>query len=249
MLKKNYFGKYRYKNSFFHNMHPLAKFLIIISSIILTGLSISLSKISVLIAVFFIFLAASKISAKEIYSIFRPFRFLLIFTFLIQLFFDNSGFNPDSLNYTAAAAVTLKFSLMILFSAIFTATTRPLDIIKILNLLIKPLKIFKVNTQDITASGIIALRFIPLLFEEADKIRTAQILRNDETHRGFKRIFQIEAFVVPLFFRVVHFSEQIAITLKFRDNWEKVYKFDRIRIPELILTGAYLVLLAGLYYV
>ncbi|MEC9492777.1 energy-coupling factor transporter transmembrane component T family protein [Flexistipes sp.] len=249
MLKKNYFGKYRYKNSIFHNMHPLAKFFIIISSIILTGLSISLSKISVLIAVFLIFLAASKISAREIYSIFKPFRFLLIFTFIIQLFFDNTGFNPGDLNYTAAAAVTLKFSLMILFSAVFTATTRPLDIIKILNLLIKPLKIFKINTQDITASGIIALRFIPLLFEEADKIRTAQILRNEETHKGLKRIFQIEAFIVPLFFRVIHFSEQIAITLKFRDNWDKVYKFDRIKIPEIILTVIYLIFLIGLYYV
>ncbi|TYB33764.1 MAG: energy-coupling factor transporter transmembrane protein EcfT [Flexistipes sinusarabici] len=249
MLKKNYFGKYRYKNSIFHNLHPLAKFLIIISSIILTGLSISLSKIFFLIAVFLIFLSASKISSKEIYSIFKPFRFLLIFTYLIQLFFDNTGFNPGNLNYTAAAAVTLKFSLMILFSAIFTATTRPLDIIKILNLLLKPLKIFKVNTQDITASGIIALRFIPLLFEEADKIRTAQILRNEVAHKGFKRIFQIEAFIVPLFFRVVHFSEQIAITLKFRDNWEKVYKFERIRVSEIILTAIYLILLAGLYYV
>lgn len=249
MLKKNYFGKYRYKNSPLHNMHPLTKFLIIISSVVLAGMNIPLGKISVLIGIFLIFMAASKISAREIYSIFKPFRFLLIFTFLIQLFFDKNGFNPDNLNYATAVAITLKFSLMILFSAIFTATTRPLDIIKILNLLIKPLKIFKVNTQDITASGIIALRFIPLLFEEADKIRTAQILRNEKTHKGFRRIFQIEAFIVPLFFRVIHFSEQIAITLKFRDNWEKVYKFDKIKTGEIVLAVMYMIFLAGLYYV
>jgi energy-coupling factor transport system permease protein len=167
----------------------------------------------------------------------------------VQLFFNDKGFDFNEPSYFTAVSTTGQFFLMIAFSALFTATTRPLDIIKILNLILKPLKILKVDTQNIAASGIIALRFIPLLFEEADKIKTAQILRNDTTKRGIKRLLDIEAFIIPLFLRVMYFSEQIAITLQFRGNWETICKLSKTKFSEILITLLYILILAGIYCV
>ncbi len=245
-MEKFYFGKYKYIDSPVHNFHPLPKFIIIITTIIITGLSISLLRLILLFTLFCILIAMSRIKIKQIHSILKPFRFLLLFTFFVQLFFNDKGFNVSDPTYGTAITTTGQFFLMIAFSAIFTTTTRPLDIIKILNLILKPLKILKVNTQNITASGIIALRFIPLLFEEADKIKTAQILRNDTTKKGIKRLLDIEAFIVPLFIRVMYFSEQIAITLQFRGNWETICKLSKIKFSEILIALLYITVLVGI---
>jgi len=248
-LEKFYFGKYKYTDSAVHNFHPLPKFVIIIVSIIVTGLTVSLLNLILIFTLFCILMVISRIKTRQIYSILKPFRFLLLFTFFVQLFFNDKGFNFNEPSYFTAVSTTGQFFLMIAFSALFTATTRPLDIIKILNLILKPLKILKVDTQNIAASGIIALRFIPLLFEEADKIKTAQILRNDTTKRGIKRLLDIEAFIIPLFLRVMYFSEQIAITLQFRGNWETICKLSKTKFSEILITLLYILILAGIYCV
>ncbi len=168
----------------------------------------------------------SKVSFKEFYPSVRSFRFFFIFTFLVQLFFTAGGsfkLVPDITQVTVATIMTLQFVLVIAYSALFTITTTPSDIARSLFVVAKPLKVFKVNLAEVAVSLLVAVRFIPLLFEESEKIVVAQKLRNgwdSETtwREKFSFFVKAESFIIPLFVRVIRYAEQISLTLHYRQN-------------------------------
>lgn len=103
-----------------------------------------------------------------------------IYLFLLQCFFGENGsfsiyFTKEAM-YNALLS-TYQFVLIVAYSCMLTLTTSPSEIAKTLYIFIKPFKIFKVNVENTGLSMLIAVRFIPLIFEEASKIITAQKLR------------------------------------------------------------------------
>ncbi|MDK2791481.1 MAG: energy-coupling factor transport system permease protein [Deferribacteres bacterium] len=230
-MKKVVIGKYIHKKSFFHRLNPLTKFIITILLLIFIGLGFNYFTLVcyTLITLFLMFL--SKITIGEILKLLKPFRFLLLFTLFIQLFYDNA----EMLNYNAAILYTSKFTIMIILSSIFTVTTRPIDIVKIVYKIIKPFKFTGINPVEIATSCIIALRFIPLIFEEADNILTAQRLRGIIPQKGIRLLFSLHTFVIPLFNRVFYYAEQISITLNYRTNWESILTFEKLKLSDHML--------------
>lgn len=230
-MKKYYFGRYIFKNSFIHKINPLVKLLaviILIASAALPGSPARLLSSALILACL---TAAAGITPKEFWPSIRSFRFLLMLTFLIQAFFTDGGsFTPVPTGEMIWASFlsTWRFALIIGYSAIFTITTTPADIARSLYFFIKPFKKLGVNTKDAAVSLLVAIRFIPLLFEEADKIITAQKLRGAWPEKGgswgnkMKFFTKAESFVIPLFMRVIHYAEQISVTLCYRRNLEQV---------------------------
>ncbi|MBZ4642631.1 energy-coupling factor transporter transmembrane protein EcfT [Deferribacterales bacterium Es71-Z0220] len=239
-MNKVVIGKYIHRNSFIHRLNPITKFLSTIVFLIFIGL-----KFDLLSFIFYTIIAVaitllSRIKPMEILTLLKPFRYLLIFTFAIQLFYDNN----NGLNYIAAFLYTCKFSLMIIISSLFTITTKPIDIVKIVYIILKPFKVFGVNPTEMATSCIIAIRFIPLIFEEADKIITAQKLRGIIPKKGLRLLFSLHTFLIPLFNRVFYYAEQISITLNYRTNWEHILTIDKMRKLDILLITS---IIAGCY--
>ena len=241
-MKNIYIGKYLHKKSLFHNFHPIFKFIVIIFLIIQSSVIADLFDIIKYYLIFILILTISKIKLKEVFLIINPFKYLLIFTFFLQLFYNVTPLDGKFISALEPATITTsKFLLMILFSSILTLTTRPIDIIKVLYFNIKPLVLFKINIENIIISGIIALRFIPLLFEEANKIMDAQRYRGNIPKKGLMQIFRIDAFIIPLIIRVLYYAEQISVTLKFRKNWKLMLGLNKPIKKDVVILTIFLV--------
>ncbi|MGA1846570.1 energy-coupling factor transporter transmembrane component T family protein [Deferribacter abyssi] len=234
-MNKLYFGRYLPKDSVTHDFHSLLKFCVGMSLILLVGVS---NNIYFLLIDIFLLLVISKISKIHILILLksiRPFVFLLLFTFFFQLFFTSAGdFRLSFNNLQFSIIYTLRFFIIILISSLLTVTTPPYDFVKIIYFLLRPLKYFKVNIKDIAVSSIIALRFIPLLFEESEKIRIAQKIRGEE--KSFlKNLISLDDFLIPLFYRIFYYSEQLSITLMYDRNWENILKVSKPSKKDVLL--------------
>jgi len=239
-MNKIIIGKYIHRNSFIHKLNPITKFFSTITFLIFMGIRFNLINFAFYTTITVLIIYLSKIKPMEILSLIKPFRYLLIFTFVIQLFYDNA----NGLNYTAAFLYTFKFTLMIVISSLFTITTKPIDIVKIVYIILKPFKILGVNPTEMATSSVIAIRFIPLIFEEADKIITAQKLRGIIPKKGLRLLFSLHTFLIPLFNRVFYYAEQISITLNYRTNWEHILIIEKMRKLDIILIT---IIIAGCY--
>lgn len=251
-MKKYYFGRYLHKKSFLHSLNPLIKLLglaLLIGSAALPSNQLRLATVFLILTAL---LFLSKITIKEFYPSIRSFRFLIIFTILIQSFVTVDGrfiLIPTPETLLNSASLTLRFIFIISFSAIYTITTTPADIAKSLYIFVKPFKIFKINTADAAISILVAIRFIPLLFEESDKIITAQKLRgiwneNPSFKEKFVFFIKAESFIIPLFMRVIYYAEQISITICYRDNLDEVMQIPKLNAKDSI----FLMVAAALFW-
>lgn len=241
-MKKYYFGNFIYKNSFIHNINPTIKLIVLAIFMTLSSLQLSNIKIAILFLVLCLIIILSKIKIKEFYGSIRTFRFLILFALFMQIFFSVDGSfslipSKDTLHQGFYNVVS--FIFIISFSAIFTLTTSPSNIVKSLYFFIKPLQIVGVNTKDMAISMIVAIRFIPILFEEANRIIVSQKLRGLlDTDKGFfkkiKIYSKVDTFIIPLFMRVIYYANQLSITLMYRHNVDKIMKMQKLKIVDVV---------------
>ncbi|MDE7170214.1 MAG: energy-coupling factor transporter transmembrane protein EcfT [Mucispirillum sp.] len=248
-MNKIYFGRYIARSSPIHRINPLMKLIgitVIIALLIGRG-----NNIYVLIyssVLFILFAALSRITFKEIYVALKSFRFLFVFIFCTRLLFDTgSEFSLEFSRETiyGAAITAFQFSLFIAFSAMITFTSTPSDISKSLYFFVRPLKIFGIRTENIAVSLLIAVRFIPIIFEETDKIITAQKLRGlwisgKKFTDKIKFIFSTDSLLIPLFARVFNYAEQLSVTISCRSNMGEALKLDGIKTNDILFLSVIL---------
>lgn len=229
-MKKIVIGKFKPGDTFIYKINPLTKFMSIIFVMISIGIKYDPNIMTIYYILILTLTRLSKISIKDLLVIIKPFRFLLLFTFVIQLFYTTNI--ADGI--VMSAVHTSKFLQLIIISAIFTLTTPPYHIVRIIYLILKPFRIFGVNPEEMSASALIAIRFVPVMFEEADRIFTAQNLRGIIPKNGIRLLFSLQSFMIPLFRRVFYYAEQVAVTLRYRNNWSTVMKMEKMKSSDYI---------------
>ena len=117
-----------------------------------------------------------------------------------------------------AAFVIVRISMLMMVSSVLTYTTSPTDLTDGLERLMKPLKIFHVKVHEIAMMMTIALRFIPVLLEEADKIMNAQKARGADIESGgvIKRIKALIPVLIPLFVSSFRRATDLAMAMECR---------------------------------
>lgn len=257
-MNKIYFGKYieLEKLSLIHLLNPLIKLIIIsIAAALIFYFGRNVYSYAFMSFIWLILIFLSGRIFKQAFSAIKSFKMLYIFIFVTMLFFsENGGF---SIYFTKEAAYTAllstyQFVLIVAYSCLLTLTTSPSEIAKTLYIFIKPFKIFKVNVENTGLSMLIAIRFIPLLFEEASKIITAQKLRglwidNKSFKYKIKFIFNMDSFIIPLFVRVFHYAEQLSITAIYRNNIDNVLKLDKINIRDICFLTCFIIFTGAFY--
>ena len=219
-------GKYIPLDSIIHKMDPRAKIiamLLLVTAIFFPSGWLGYGIIGCCI-IFTVFLA--KLNLKFVLKSMKPMITMMFFLFIINVLVIKSGdilFTIFNLSvYSDAVFQTLyiivRLILMIMITTTLTATTKPLDLTLGIEDLLIPLKRFKVPAHEIAMLISIALRFIPDLIDETQRIMKAQASRGVDIQEGkFKeKIMAILSLIVPLFVSALQRAEDLANAMEAR---------------------------------
>jgi energy-coupling factor transport system permease protein len=155
----------------------------------------------------------------------KPILFLILFTVVIQLFMTKGAplLTLGPLIVTkegaiAAAFIFLRLVLLVFASSILTLTTSPIGLTNALEYLLRPFKAIGVPASEISMMMTIALRFIPTILEETDRLIKAQTARGVNFEKGnlFKRLQHLIPILVPLFVSAFRRADDLAIAMEAR---------------------------------
>lgn len=225
MLTDIKIGQYFPATSFMHQMDARLKLVGLL--VLLMGLFLFDTFYAYILWSAFIFLMmiSSKIPLKLFFTSLKPMFWIILFTFVIHLFSGTGevlykiGFL--SITYegiTRGIFICLRLTLLILASSILTFTTPPLTLSDAMEDLLSPFKKIGVPSHEIAMMMTIALRFIPTLLEETDKIIKAQKSRGADFNSGGikKRIMAIMPILIPLFMGAFRRADDLALAMEAR---------------------------------
>ena len=226
MLKDITMGQYFPGNSPVHRLDPRTKILLLIAYIV----ALFTAGNWVSYGVVFMFLAVtvliSRIPLKSLLSGMKPLVMILVFTGVLNIFFtDGEKILVSVWKITVcwegiirAIFMTLRIMLLISGTFLLTYTTSPIALTDGLESLLSPLKHIKVPVHELSMMMCIALRFIPTLIEETDKIMSAQKARGAdfETGKLTQRVKALIPILVPLFISAFRRADELATAMECR---------------------------------
>ena len=223
------FGRYSFRDTFVHRLDARNKIFLML--LFMVGIffqfqmwSTALIMSGVYILILLALMLISRVSLWSLIKSLGGLWMLVLFLMIIYIFIPNSRyqypfhpFNNESItlywdSFYQAGYIVMRLILMISLTMILTSTTKPMDMTYAFEWYMTPLKPihFPVHEIDMTLS--IALRFIPTLLDETERIMKAQASRGvDFNHGGiFKRFGAIIALIIPLFVSALERSEELA---------------------------------------
>jgi len=218
-------GQFYPANSVVHKLDPRIK--IILAIVLIAGLFVAHSFYSYLVC--FVFLAVtvilSKVPVSFIFKGLKPILFIMLFTAVINIFFTEGrilfklGFVRVTYEGIAVAAVMVfRLFLLVTTTSLLTLTTSPIMLTDGLERLLNPLRVIKVPAHEIAMMMTIALRFIPTLMEETDKIIKAQSARGADFTTGslLSRAKAMIPILIPLFISSFRRADELATAMECR---------------------------------
>ena len=219
------FGQYIPTDSFIHNADPRSKIIGIV--ILLTGVFLVRhpSAFAVWTVVLLLIILMSKLSVKLVLNSAKPVMILVIFTAFIHFFFTSGEplFRIGFLKITYEGLkmglyMGLRLLFLVLFASILTLTTSPIELADGLESIFSPLKTIGFPAHELAMMMTIALRFIPTLLDETDRIMKAQLARGADLDRGnlWKRLKAFIPVLIPLFVIVFQRADDLATAMEAR---------------------------------
>ncbi len=224
-LKDITLGQYFPGNTVIHRMDPRAKLLFTILYIVALFLAKRLIAYLILIAVLVICVSVSKIKPAALFRGMKPVLFLIVITGLLNLFYTSGDpiwqwwiFKITVEGIWAAIYMILRIGMLIICTFLLTYTTSPIMLTDGLESLLNPLKKIKVPVHELAMMMSIALRFIPTLIEETDKIMSAQRARGADFDTGnlFQKAKALVPLLVPLFVSSFRRADELAVAMECR---------------------------------
>lgn len=226
MLKDITIGQYFTGRSVIHRMDARIKILLTIALIvgIFIGKSYYTLGVSILATLIIIFL--SGVPFKMYLKSLKPILPIVIFTAVLNLFYVDGDtvlikfwiikITTEGIN--TAVFMSVRILLLIMGASVLTYTTSPTDLTDGIERLLSPLKLFKLDVHSLAMMMTIALRFIPTLIEETDKIMNAQKARGADMDGGsfMKRIQALLPVLIPLFVSSFRRAYELAYAMECR---------------------------------
>ena len=226
LIKGVTLGQYIPADSFIHKLDPRCKLLITVLSMILIFMSGSFTAMAMWVFLIIFTAKKSQVPAKALIRSAKPILVLIIFASFLHIFFtggDNIIFSIGPLKASAEGAVTafrmgLRLYLLVLFTALLTFTTSPSELSDGLEAAFGPFKRFGFPAHEVAMMMTIALRFIPTLFEETERIINAQVSRGADFVSGglIKRAKAYIPVLIPLFVLVFKRADTLASAMEAR---------------------------------
>lgn len=226
MLKDITIGQFFPGDSIIHRLDPRFKIVITLIFIIMlfTGESFICLAIGVVYTVMAILL--SKIKLKMFVKSIKPLMPFLLITALLNILFVSDGtvyFHWKFLKITSeginvSAVMIIRIVMLIAGSSLLTYTTSPITLTDAVERLLSPLKKLKFPIHELAMMMSIALRFIPMLIEETDRIISAQKARGAEIDTGSitNRAKNLVSILIPLFISAFRRADELATAMECR---------------------------------
>lgn len=210
MLNNVVLGRYYNTKSKLHKMHPLSKIICTIVFIIMTFICPDL-KLMILLGLLTILLTELANLPRQIYyKTIMSLKYILFFILIINLLLG--------VDRTTTILVLLRLIFIVLYTSILTLTTPPTEITYGLELMLSPLKIFKLPVNKMALSISLALRFIPTIIDQGNKILKSQASRGvDYYNSGFKgKFLAISSMIIPMFILTIKRADDLADAMAVR---------------------------------
>lgn len=219
-MKDMTFGQYYPTNSVVHKMNASVKILLVIAYIVAVFMVKSYHFLGFLACFTVVILVTilAKLPFSKVLKSMKAVIFIVLFTSVLQVFFNKNGtplwqdgFITDE-GLLTALLISLRIILTVLGASILTLTTSPVELADGLEFLLYPLKWIKFPVHEFALIMSIALRFIPTLLEETDRIIKAQKARgaNFESGNIFKRAKALIPVLIPLLISSFRRADELA---------------------------------------
>lgn len=225
MLSNITIGQYFPGNSILHRMDPRVKVLLLLFFLIEIFLFSNVMAYGAFSAITFVLMMLSGVPLSMLLRSLKPLWWIILFTFVIHLF-SNPGtpiarigwFTLTWEGVRMGCFISLRLVLLILMSSLLTFTTSPLKLTDALESLLSPFRRLGLPAHELAMMMTIALRFIPTLIEETDKIMKAQQSRGADFTTGnvMKRLRNMVPILVPLFLSAFRRADELAMAMEAR---------------------------------
>ena len=222
------FGRYSFRETFIHHLDARNKIFLMI--LFMVGIffqfemwSTALIMSGLYLLILIVIMLISRVSLWSLFKSLSGLWILIIFLMAIYIFIPNNNyylptaFKVGSLEvkwdaFCQSGYIIMRLILMISLTMILTSTTKPMDMTYAFEWYMTPLKPIRFPVHEIAMTLSIALRFIPTLLDETERIMKAQASRGvDFNHGGvFKRFRSIISLIIPLFISALERSEELA---------------------------------------
>ena len=225
MLSDITIGQYFPGKSIVHRLDPRMKLVLIIAFIVVLFVVSSALSFLVLDVFLIITILLSKIPIKAIWKGIKPILPLVLFTAVLNLFFVDGTplvtfwvFRITVEGLQMAGLMAVRIVTLIVVSSLLTYTTSPIALTDALERLLGPLRFIRFPVHEMAMMMTIALRFIPTLLEETDKIMSAQKARGADLETGgiMKRAKALIPILIPLFVSAFRRAEELALAMECR---------------------------------
>ena len=226
MLKDITLGQFFPGNSPIHRLDPRTKLVMLLVYIVALFVAVSWISYAVMLAFLIAEVAISRIPPKNIIRGMKPLVVILIFTGVLNIFFTEGshvlvsfwGLKITLEGLERAFFMVIRILMLITGTFLLTYTTSPIALTDGLESLLSPLKVIKLPVHELSMMMCIALRFIPTLIEETDKIMCAQKARGAdfETGKLMERVKALIPILVPLFISAFRRADELATAMECR---------------------------------
>lgn len=263
MLKDITLGRYYPGNSFVHKLDPRTKILFALAFMVIVFL-VDRLWIFLPVSAFVCFVTLlAHIPIKYMLQSLKPLRWILLIMFLINLFVIKTGtvlvsfwiFTVTTDSIIRAIMLVLRLILLVMGTSLMTLTTTPISLTDGIEKLLSPLKRIKFPVHELAMMMTIALRFIPTLIDETDRIMKAQMARGADFESGniIKRTKAMIPIMIPLFVSAFRRADELALAMesrcyhggdgRTRMNVMQYKKNDYVAFSYLIAFAAVIILL------
>ncbi|MBQ7161472.1 MAG: energy-coupling factor transporter transmembrane protein EcfT [Clostridia bacterium] len=261
MLKDITLGQYFPGDSVFHRADPRAKIILGIVFIVAVFLADSPLSYAFLLLSTVLMIAVSRIPFKTVLRSMRALIFIIIFTSVINIFwtrgehliFEWKFIHIYREGLTFAAYMVIRITCLLCGTGVMLSyTTSPIALTDGLEQLLSPLKKIKLPVHEFSMMMTIALRFIPTLIEETDKIMSAQRSRGADLSSGglIRRAKALIPVLIPLFVSAFRRADDLAVAMECRcyHGGEGRTRMNKLHfgLADLALTLAFAAFTAGI---
>jgi energy-coupling factor transport system permease protein len=225
LIKDITLGQFFPGNSVIHKIDPRVKILLIIAYIVFLFVANNFVSLGFMVLVTVAIVLLTKIPVKMYFKGLKAIMFIILFTSVLNMFYGSGepiwqwGFLKITLNgISNAVFISIRIVALIFISCVLTYTTSPTDLTDALERLMKPLTVFHIKAHEIAMMMTIALRFVPTLLEETDKIMNAQKARGANMDSGglIKRVKAMMPVLVPLLVSSFNRAYELAVAMECR---------------------------------
>lgn len=211
MLNNLVLGRYKDDKTFIHTLNPITKIISLLLMVVIIFINNKLF-LSIILFIFSLYLFwVLKIKFYEYINGLKSIAFFLLFLLIINSVFKVSLYK--------SIVMIIEILLLINYSSVFTLSTKPSDITYGLEFILSPLKKIKIPVSEVAYSISFALRFIPIIYEQAIKIIRSQASRGlDYYNSNIKeKIVSLKTMIIPMFILSIKRADDLGDALDVRN--------------------------------